>query len=563
VARALIPGARPETARADSARATIPRAGRFAAGAAAVVVSLLAVSGAGGSGVQTPRVGGTLEIVAAIEPPCLSPLVSPCQDQILPVYGVLEGAFKVGPDFTRHPRLVSHVDFTTKPPFTLTYHIRPEARWSDGTAITAGDFLFTYRARLKFPPLGDDNLYETRIRSIRAIDAKTVSVVLRSRFAVWRDLFEIVLPRHALRGRDPGSIWTDRIDDPRTGRPIGSGPFLVQRWERGKQLTLVRNPRWWGAHPAYLDRIVVRYSLDPTVVADFFRQSADVGQWQFSEDLVAALQRVSDIGLRLAPDTPGWEHFDIRVGPGGHPALKNKLVRRALAYAIDRVALVRALFGETGASLRPLDSVLLRSGHRSYRPNWSVYQYRPAEARRMLERAGCRRGGDGIYSCQGERLALRFVSRGALARRVQTLELVQAQLRQAGVQVVPSYASSLGHNQVLESGDFDVTLFAWFSNHGEAVASKELYGCGGGQNHIGYCQRLLTRDLDQADRIIDGVARARVLNRADVQLAKDVPTIPLFEVPSLAAVRSTVRNFTSSFSFTDPTWNAENWWLER
>jgi len=527
-----------------------------------LVAAAVVASPAAGTPAQTPRVGGTLEVAALTEPPCLSPLVSPCQDGTLPVYGVLEGAFKIGPDLTRHPRLVSHVDFTTKPPFTLTYHIRPEARWSDGTPITAGDFVFTYQARRKFPPLGDDNPYETRIRSVRTIDAKTVKVVLRSRFAFWRDLFEVVLLRHALRGKDLASIWTDRIDDPRTGRPIASGPFLVERWQRGQQLALVRNPRYWGPHPAYLDRIVVRYSNDPAVIADFFRQGVDIGQWQFDENLVAALQRVPGIKLILAPDAPGWEHLDIRIGPGGHPALKNKLVRRALAYGIDRVALVRALFGETGASLRPLDSALLRSGNRSYRANWSIYRYRPAEARRLLERAGCRRGGDGIYSCQGERLALRFVSRGA-ARRAQTLDLVQAQLRQAGIQVVPSYATQLGHNQVLESGDFDVTLFAWFGSGAEGPGIKGLFGCGGDQNYIGYCQRLVTRDLDQADRILDAGERARVLNRADVQLAKDVPTTPLFEVPSLAAVRSTVRNFTSSFSVTDPTWNAENWWLER
>ena len=69
-------------------------------------------------------------------------------------------------------------------------------------------------------------------------------------------------------------------------------------------------------------------------------------------------------------------------------------------------------------------------------------------------------------------------------------------------------------------------------------------------------------DLDQSDRILDVQQRARVLNRADDQMARDVPTIPLFEVPLMVAVRSTVRNFKPS-GFNDPTWDAENWWLER
>ena len=62
------------------------------------------------------------------------------------------------------------------------------------------------------------------------------------------------------------------------------------------------------------------------------------------------------------------------------------------------------------------------------------------------------------------------------------------------------------------------------------------------------------------DRILDPVQRARVLNRADARLARDVPTIPLFEVRSLVAVRSTVRDFVPNHF--DWTWHAENWWLD-
>jgi len=237
-------------------------------------------------------------------------------------------------------------------------------------------------------------------------------------------------------------------------------------------------------------------------------------------------------------------------------------VRRALLYGIDRVAIVRALFGETGLRPRPLDNALLRSSHRAYRPNWSDYRYRPDESRSLLRRAGCRLGADGIFVCADERLQLRFVARGAVARRVQTLELVRAQLGRVGVAVVPVYATQPGHDQTLETGSFDVTLFAWFGPGAEGGGIKGLYGCGGDQNHIGYCQRIVTRDLDQSDRILDEVQRGRVLNRADAQIARDVPTIPLFEVPLVVAVRSTIRNFTPA-GFIDPTWNAEDWWLER
>jgi ABC-type transport system substrate-binding protein len=535
---------------------------------AAIAISLLVVSGAGGAATQqTPKRGGTVAILPQVlgEPACLNPVLPQCGG-VTVATSVLYGAFTVGPDLSLRPKLVSDVDFTTRPPFTLTYHIRPEARWSDRVPITARDFVFTDKAIRKYAPPNTDPGHRTRVRSVRELDPKTVRVVLRTRFAGWRYLFPVVLPEHALRGEDLARVWLDRIDNPKTGQRIGSGPFLVGRWDRGEQLTLARNPNYWGPHRAYLDRIILRYrenapALTGAEAADLFRRGlADIVQRaQFSDDLASELRRLPDTRLLVEPGTL-WEHFDIRGwGSGGHPALKRKLVRRALAYGIDRVALVRALYGDVMSQPQPLDSDVFLGTSRSYQRNWSIYRHRPAVALRLLEQAGCRRGPDGIYSCAGERLSLRFISRGAPARRVRTLELVQAQLRQVGIEVVPNYATQTAHTQILESGDFDVTLFMWIQN--TETGQKDLFGCGGPLNATGYCQRLVTKDLDQADRILDAGRRARVLNRADAQMAKDVPVIPLYQVPVIAGVRSTIQNFV--VHSTDPTWNAENWWLER
>jgi peptide/nickel transport system substrate-binding protein len=140
--------------------------------------------------------------------------------------------------------------------------------------------------------------------------------------------------------------------------------------------------------------------------------------------------------------------------------------------------------------------------------------------------------------------------------------LAQEQLRRSGVEVIPQFAppSSL-FGQVIPRGEFDVALFSWFQASPDRSGEKHVYGCGGSQNFSGYCQRLVTRELDQADRILDASEQARALNRADAQMARDVPVIPLVQVPGAGAVRSSVRNVVMSpFS---PLWNAEDWWLER
>jgi peptide/nickel transport system substrate-binding protein len=534
-----------------------------ASGLAAGVV--VAATAAGGPQ-AVPQRGGTVVYAASFsEPACLNPLDARCAPGTAGATlaristRVLERAFDVAPDFTWRPRLVSGASFTRSPPFTITYRIRPEARWSDGVPVTAADFVFTHEAIQKHGGGGADNIHRAFVRRVRAVDPKTVRVVLSSRFAGWHELFWIVLPRHLLQGDDLVAVWKDRIDNPRTGRPIGNGPFLVERWERGKQLTLVRNPRYWGPHHAYLDRLVFRFGVGGNVLPGEFRAGRLDVATNYAPGSFPDVRREPGVKTVLVPGS-GWDLLELRVGTGGHPALRNKLVRQALAYGIDRGAMAQ-LWSEIDPRVRPHESSVFTSSSRFYQPNWGRYRYRPAEARRLLERAGCRRGADGVFACAGQRLSLRFATAAIQGGvRPEVIRLAQAQLRASGVEVVPVFAAqSVVFTQMLPKGDFDVVLLGLGTSPNPSW--KPLYGCGAPLNYGGYCQRLVTRELDQAERIFDAREQARVLNKADVQLANDVPVIPLYEPPQWAAIRPSLRGFAPAAL--DPLTNAENWWLAR
>jgi peptide/nickel transport system substrate-binding protein len=482
---------------------------------------------------------------------------------------VLRGAFAIGRNFTWRPDLASEVDVTKSPPYTLTYRIRKEARWSDGVPITARDFQFTHEALLTLSKDDREPLSLGAVKRVEVVDAKTVRVVLRSRFGGWRGLFSNVLPRHVLADRAFSSVWTDGIDDPRTGRPIGSGPFVVDDWDRGRALSFVRNRHFWGSHLAYLDRIELRFCSQCGDLsgeqARWLRDgtldlAASIGP---SEEQVAEFRSLPGVQVLSTPG-PNWEHFDIRTAQGGHPALESKLVRRAIAYGIDRAAIAR-LYGSRGPTYEPSQSAIFLSGSPEYRSSWARYRRRPDEARRLLERAGCPRGGDGVRVCDGERLSLRFfTTAGAGSPRERTIELVQGHLAQVGIEVLPRFAPSLTvFNQIMPSGDFDLVLFNWIRESPDSPSSTaDLFGCAGVQNYSGYCQRLVTRDLDQARRIVDRSRLAVVLNRADAQLANDVPVIPLVDRPVLAAFRSGVKGVNLATRAWNPFQNAENWWLD-
>ena len=265
-------------------------------------------------------------------------------------------------------------------------------------------------------------------------------------------------------------------------------------------MTFVRNPRYWGPHKAYLDRLVVRMGLAgaPDEGVEALRDGElDIWSARLNPEVEPDFRRLSGVEHVFAGGS-SWEHFEIRIGPGGHPALRSKLVRRAIAYGLDRVAGVRAMFGRFVPKIRPSDSAVLLPRSPYYRPNWSRYRYRPELAHRLLRQAGCRRGSDGIYVCGEERLSLRFVTTGGSIRRL-AIELAQSQLRRVGIEVQPSYSNAL-IGQILPSGDFDVALFANFPAP-DPLGLVDQFGCGGSLNVTGYCQRLVTSDLDQADLI--------------------------------------------------------------
>jgi peptide/nickel transport system substrate-binding protein len=143
-----------------------------------------------------------------------------------------------------------------------------------------------------------------------------------------------VLPKHVLAGENFDTVWNDGVVDPATGQPIGSGPFLVMGWERGSQITLTRNPRWWGPHLPYLDSIVVRFILDSQAIA----QALVSGPVDATNPGGPLLQPAGAPGIELR-SSPG---AGVRA-PGlqrrlrDHAAPVEQWFREAVAYSLDRV----------------------------------------------------------------------------------------------------------------------------------------------------------------------------------------------------------------------------------
>ncbi len=530
---------------------------------AAVTLTTLATADAAPPAAKPkPRRGGTVITALNLEPPSLNWYLgvgAPFSTSIVSDQILASAYHDSGKEARLVPDLLARDPEITTAPFSLTYTIKKQARWSDGIPITARDFVFTWQllANAKFDLLdGIRELYEP-IVGAKILGPKRVRFVFPKPYPAWKDLFAPVLPWHALAGEDFDKVWKDRIDNPKTGRPIASGPFIWASWESGSRLTLARNAHYWGKK-AYLDRLVFRFLLP-----DFGAQIRAVRAGEVDLIQGQGSVPVSDLrnsaGIRVQPGSRNvWENIEFQLGAKGHPALKRLFVRQAIAYAIDRRALTSGLYKEIAPGLKTDQSAVYVPYQRGYRPHWRIWSYSPQRAIRLLRSHGCRRGGDGIFSCQGRRLTFRFVSTAGDALRERTFDLVQPALRRIGIELVKAFSPrQLFIATLLPQGDWDLALFAWIG--GGDIGWENVWGCKGELNHIDYCNRRVTTLLRRASAELRPSLRTPLVNRADALMARDLPTLPLFVKPGYVIYNSRIRNVI--WNPVDVLWNAQDWWI--
>jgi peptide/nickel transport system substrate-binding protein len=453
-------------------------------------------------------------------------------------------------------------------PLTVTFKYRASAKWSDGRQLTGRDFLATYRTIMD--PRWDITSREgwEDIASVKP-SGKRVTVTWKKgrSYAAWDALVGNTspMPAHKIAGKNFNDLWRDSLD-------IASGPFRFVSWQKGTQLVLARNNAFTAGPKSRLDRVVFRYI--PSTPSLF--QALNSGEIDATEPQpqlqIVDLRKNSRFKVQSGPGY-FWEHMDIQFGPKGNPALRKKYVRQALITGINRAQIRQALYISPGLvasakELPVLQSHLFKPFEPSYEPNWARWSFSQRNAIAILEKNGCTGGPDQpsasnskIWSCPGVgKLSFRFTTTSGNQLRALTFEIAQKQLKSVGIELVPRFGpSGTVFGQILPSGDWDIFMFTWQGSPTSSATSFGLYGCGGDQNYMNYCNTKVSKLLQKAQFTPDPKARAEMLNRAEAIMAADVPSVPMFVRPGFLInnrrVSGTIINPTNQGS----TWNVQTW----
>jgi glutathione transport system substrate-binding protein len=506
------------------------------------------------------RDGGVVRVAAIDEPPGFNPNTSKdATPWVLNVVStVYPSVFRVHPDLSVRldQTFMAGAELTSQDPQTITYQIRPDATWSDGTPITADDFIYLWENLSGEDPKIDasTNVGYGRIKQVTgSADGKTVTVVFNQRFADWQSLFAYLLPAHYVR-RQPGG-WNQGLDNHPQRIPSG-GPFKVAGFRRGETVTLQRNDRYWGAR-AHLDQILIRLVPDSDAQLDALRNhEADLINPNPTNDLVNHIKQLPGVRSQTGSSV-AFEHLTFNLK---HPILADLAVRRAIATAIDTQQLVDRLLRPVDPNAQVLGNRIWLTGQQPYRDHSGGYGKGDTQAaKQLLEQVGWTLAGDGVYAKNGKRLELRYATFTGDPLRKAEGELLQAQLAEAGIRLRIANRPISTYFESVFDGNFDIADFAWLGNPFVLSNSQDVYRTGGSTNVGKFADRTVDALFQQALGELDPTKAADLGNQIDQQLWAQLPSIPLYQLPRVLAWRQDLLNVGHNPSVEGPFWNAGTW----
>ena len=440
---------------------------------------------------------------------------------------------------------------------TIRYRLRKNVRWQDGAPFTSADVKFSWQAMMN-----PKNNVSTRVGfdDVASVDTPgpyTVVFHLKRPYAPFVDTVfgeggnsYRVLPAHLLER------YTDLNEIPFDHQPIGTGPFRVVRWVRGDYVEYAANDRYFLGSPK-LRRLLVSFIPNDSTLANEVR-SHEI-------DLAPELTPFVYNSLRAVPgfrgvDVPAPATSAIMMNVS-HAPLNDVRVRRAIAYDIDKRLIVRdLLYGVEPVATSGISPYYGWAHDSTIR----TYEYDPAKAQQLLDKAGWTVGGDGIRVKSGKPLSLHLVIMSQRASAAKFAVFIQSALARIGIDVrIRAYPAAqlfgTGPSAILESGNFDININGW--DTGADPDDSSIWLCKqippAGQNLTRYCDPQVDAYEGIALTHFDRETRRRAYQAVQQTLAKDVPVVFTYYGRSLYVVSSRLRHFEpNALSLA---WNAYQW----
>jgi peptide/nickel transport system substrate-binding protein len=412
------------------------------------------------------------------------------------------------------------------------FHLRPDARWQDGRRVTAEDVVFSFDAfsdsTLEANALG----YLAGRLHAAAEDSTTVRITFaeQSPEQLYDATYHVrILPRH-IWDTIPRARWAA---DTTLGHLIGSGPYRIQNWQRGSFLTLVADTLRAATRDApAVRRAIWRFASDPDAALNLLlSHEADVMETVGSEARVRRVERDTSFRLVSYP-AAGYGFLAFRLADAAgrsHPVLADKELRRALAQAVDRPTLARAIFGPaTKAPPGPMSQLLW-----IWDDATKVVGFDSAQARETVAKLKAHR----------PLASIDILVPSTSATRRQLAVAIQEAWRRAGVTATVTAVDFPVFQERLAKGRFDTYIGAYLDEPSPRGLADGWTRAGWAAVNYGHYANPVFDSLLQLASREENVANAkRRWREAMDTLNADVPAIFLYSLANVAALHRRLKH---------------------
>ena len=477
---------------------------------------------------------------------------------------------------------------TSDDPLTVKYTISDDAKWSDGTPVTAGDFIFhwaanndTVKAEGSETPLFDSISFEQGKYIPEApegeADGKEFTVTYPEPYADWEILISTALPAHivakeagmsfeelvtAAKEKDVEALtpaaefWNDGWDFSPGELPDASlvpsmGPYKFKDggWQAGQSITLEANPEYWGTPPATKE-LVLRFADPKTHVQALQNGDLDVIEPQATVDTLQQLEGLGDDVNVQTGDQLTWEHVDYNRGEGSVFADSPEL-REAFALCLPRQQIVDNL-------IKPIYADAQVMNLREVFPFQDKYQeVVDAAYPEEMDEPNIEKAKELVEQSGVSKPTVRLGYQAGNQRRTETVALIKSSCDQAGFDVQDAN-SPVFFKEVMPAGDYDAALYAW-AGSGQKASGANIYQSDGAQNQQSYNNPEVDAAWDKLATSLDENEQLEQTKTIEKLLWEDFQAIPLYAHPGLVGHKADVANVRDTAAQSGALWNVEQW----
>jgi len=465
---------------------------------------------------QKPVSGGSLTIAQGVEPPGLDPTTATSTAIPRVIYSnVVEGLVKID----RNGKIVSALakDYkVSKDGKEYIFVIKKGVKFHDGKPFDAEDVKFTFDRLMDSKTGTAHPEYYKDIDLVQVVDSHTVKIKLTNVNSMF--LFNLARPDSMIVNKQA----VDKIKS----APVGTGPFKLVEWARGDHITLTKFEDYHKKGIPYLDKVTFKFIGDPSAqIASLKAGDIDVIAYDVSPENALLLEKDPKFKVLNGYTT---SKVVLSTNNSRKPFTDVK-VRRAMAHAIDRSALIKGAMSGYGVPI----GTHMDPGNPFYMDLTSTYPFNPEKAKQLLTDAGYPNGFEAV---------IKLPERYAYAKR--SGEIIADMLSQVGIKLKIELTEwGQWIDRVFKNADYDLTVIG----HGEpfdiSIYANPKY-------YFRYDSPRFQETLKKAEMEADPKVREKLYIACQKIITEDAVNGFLFVMPSIPTMKKEVMNWWKDYPMT-------------